>query len=207
MGYTTDFDGRFTLNRTLAPEHQAYLKAFSKTRRMKRDAAKTVKRPDPKRVAVGLSVGEEGGYFVGAQGPCGQEDFDKIKAPDVLDYNREPAGQPSLWCDWSPSEDGDGIEWNGSEKFYGYVEWLEYLIEHFLKPWGYVLNGVVRWQGEDPDDRGTIVVTHNAVATRKSSPPCSACHEHFELGDAVRVDTDGSLVHAVDCDDPKRATA
>jgi hypothetical protein len=58
--------------------------------------------------------------------------------------------------------------WNGAEKFYYYVKWLEYLIEHFLAPWGYVLNGTVTWQGEEGEDQGTITLADNdvTVATR-----------------------------------------
>ena len=53
--------------------------------------------------------------------------------------------------------------WDGSEKFNKYVEWLEYLIEHFLGPWGYRLNGKVTWAGEDESDVGTIVIVDNVV--------------------------------------------
>jgi hypothetical protein len=38
---------------------------------------------------------------------------------------------------------------------------LEYLIDHFLAPWGYVLNGEVNWQGEREDDTGKIIVADN----------------------------------------------
>ena len=55
------------------------------------------------------------------------------------------------------------MEWDGGEKFYNYVEWLEYLIKNFFEPWGYSLNGSVNWQGEEDEDNGTIVVKHNEV--------------------------------------------
>lgn len=61
---------------------------------------------------------------------------------------------------------GGTVEWDGGEKFYDYVDWLWYIIEHFLKPWGYTVNGEVRWCGEDDEDRGTIVVVDNEVSTR-----------------------------------------
>jgi hypothetical protein len=56
-----------------------------------------------------------------------------------------------------------GIEWDGGEKFYDYVEWLEYIINNFLAPKGYVLNGECPYQGEDSDDVGKIVVKDNVV--------------------------------------------
>jgi hypothetical protein len=57
--------------------------------------------------------------------------------------------------------------WDGNEKFYHYAEWLEYLIGHFLAPWGYTLNGTVKWVGEDPADSGVIEVENNRVTTRE----------------------------------------
>jgi hypothetical protein len=172
MGYTTDFDGKFTLDRPLSPEHSAYLTAFAETRRMKRDAEKTSLRPDPLRLAVNLPIGDEGGYYVGASNYSGDDHFayrGQEHSSDITDYNEEPAGQPGLWCQWTPSEDGAAIEWDGGEKFYDYVPWLEYLITHFLAPWGYVLNGEVEWSGESRGDLGKIVVTDNAVTVKTGS--------------------------------------
>lgn len=171
MGYTTDFDGKFNLDKPLSPEHRAYLAAFAETRRMKRDATQTALRPDPLRVAVSLPVGDEGGYFVGASGHgiTGDEPFSfrgQAQTSDITDYNEPPSDQPGLWCQWVPTEDGTAIEWDGGEKFYDYVEWIQYLITHFLAPWGYVLNGTVNWEGESRGDLGRIVITNNTVTTK-----------------------------------------
>ncbi len=164
MGYTTDFEGSFQLNEPLAEEHRMYLKQFNHTRRMKRDASKTEVLPDPIRLLAKLPVGNEGGYFVGATGWAGQD-----HGEDILDYNHSPTGQPGLWCQWTPTEDGQEIEWDGGEKFYDYVEWIEYLIKHFLEPWGYKLNGQVRWRGEEMSDLGVITIEDNIVSTRTVS--------------------------------------
>lgn len=165
MGYTTSFDGEFTITPPLNAAQVAYLKKFSETRRTKRDEAKTALRPDPIRDAVGLPVGPDGGYFVGANGFRGQEAgiFGDPPADDVIDHNYSPKDQPGLWCQWTPSEDGTRLEWDGGEKFYGYVEWLEYLVQHFLDPWGRMLNGEVRWCGEESDDRGVIYAKDNLI--------------------------------------------
>ena len=40
------------------------------------------------------------------------------------------------------------------------------LIEKFLKPWGYTLNGQVEWSGEESGDLGLLVVKDNVVSTR-----------------------------------------
>ena len=161
MGYTTDFWGEFTVTPALKPEHLAYLKQFGDTRRMKRDATKAEKMPDPIRDAACLPVGPEGSFFVGATGHAGQDKDDSI-----VEYNDPPVGQPGLWCQWIPSEDGTSIAWDGSEKFYCYAEWLEYLIENFLDPWGYVLDGEVQWQGEESGDMGKLIVEDNLLQTK-----------------------------------------
>lgn len=159
MGYTTDFEGEFKLDRPLSPEHRAYLAAFNATRRMARNAAMTERMIDPLRSAVGLPVGPGGAYFVGAA----SSDYGQARTPDIVDYNGPPPGQPGLWCQWVPSDDGTAIVWDGGEKFYNYVEWLEYLLEHFLIPWGYALSGEVTYQGEESSDFGKIVVTETSV--------------------------------------------
>jgi hypothetical protein len=125
---------------------------------MKRDASKTELRNDPVRKAVGLPVGVDGCYFVGETGFAGQDD-----GKDVIDHNCPPTGQPGLWCQWVPNEYGTAIIWDHGEKFYEYTEWLEYIIQHFLTPWGYNLNGEVKWQGEDINDRGILTVSDNKV--------------------------------------------
>jgi hypothetical protein len=128
---------------------------------MKRDAKKAETLPDLKRIAVGLPIGVEGGYFVGSE-----ENFGQNNTPDVLNHNEPPQGQPGLWCQWTVNDANDAIEWDCGEKFYSYVEWLQYLIEHFLKPWGYTVNGTALWSGEESDDQGAIEVVNNRVGTR-----------------------------------------
>lgn len=158
MGYTTDFSGEFELDRPLTAEHEAYLRAFSRTRRMARNPEITAALPDPIREAVGLPVGPQGAYYVGNAGP----NFGQDHTPDVIDYNNPPEGQPGLWCQWIPSG-SLSIVWDDGEKFYEYERWIEYLVEHFLGPWGYRLNGEVTWTGEDPDDRGRMTMTDNKL--------------------------------------------
>jgi hypothetical protein len=91
MGYTTEFDGQVTVTPPLNEHEVAYLRRFADTRRMAR---------------------AKGPYYTGA-GFRGQDD-----EADVTDYSHPPAGQPGLWCQWVPTDDGTGIEWDGGEKFY-----------------------------------------------------------------------------------------
>lgn len=75
---------------------------------------------------------------------------------------------PGIWCDWWAPNDSE-ICHNGGEKFYFYVEWIEYLIKHFFIPEGYTLNGEVRWRGEDFDDVGKIIIKDNVVEVDSTS--------------------------------------
>lgn len=167
MGYTTDFTGQFDLDKPLTDNHRTYLRSFSDSRRMKRNvpfleakfrnnSTDVPDYADPLMRAAGLDLGPEGAYYTRKP---------HYTDPSVKDYNEPPTGQPGLWCDWHPTADGTAIVWNGAEKFYHYVEWLQYLITHFLAPWGYKLNGEVEWQGESDGDVGTIRVTNNTVVS------------------------------------------
>ncbi|HRO59371.1 MAG TPA: hypothetical protein PKZ27_03015 [Rhodocyclaceae bacterium] len=149
MGYTTEFEGSIAIEPPLNAEEIAFLKKFNETRRMNR---------------------ERGPYFVDGTG-----DFGQGADSDIKDFNSPPEGQPGLWCQWRPTEDGTTIEWDGGEKFYYSVEWMEYIIEHFLKPGAlakdelpflqanHICNGEIEAQGEDRDDRWKLVVQNNHV--------------------------------------------
>ncbi|MFJ8677316.1 hypothetical protein [Streptomyces sp. NPDC093589] len=151
LGYTTDFTGTVTVAPPLNADEIAYLRKFADTRRMAR---------------------ERGPYFVDGTGPLGQGND-----PDVVDGNRPPAGQPGLWCEWVPTDDGAGIEWSGTEKFYDADAWMRYVIDHFLRPgahaqgqpgferftFDHTVDGEIEAQGEYPDDQWTLYVTNNTV--------------------------------------------
>ena len=174
MGYSTDFEGVLKTDKPLTLEEAKFINMFSGTRRMKRNPKIASKLPDSIREVVGLPIGKEGGYFVGGRGSFGQSDD-----ASVIDHNAPPKGQPGLWCQWivDPAgtdpenpEDLSTIGWDGGEKFYNYIEWIEYLIKHFLAPWGYKVNGTIDWSGEECTDHGTIYVEDNVVRTSDDQP-------------------------------------
>ena len=59
--------------------------------------------PDPIREAAGLPVGKQGDFVVN---DTGGNIFGDDGASSVTDHNRPPEGQPGLWCQWVPNEDG-----------------------------------------------------------------------------------------------------
>ena len=144
MGYSTEFNGEFKINKPLDAATYKLLKGLNETRRMARKVDK--------------KYGVEGEFYIKGKGSMGQD-----HEPNIIDFNKQPITQPSLWCQWVPSTDKERIVWDCGEKFYRYTEWIIYLIDKILKPRGYILNGNVDWQGEDSDDRGTICITNNVV--------------------------------------------
>lgn len=137
MGYTTQFRGEFKLNKPADANVQYILRGLHDTRRIKR--------------ALPTAYGYEGEFYFG------DSDF------GVLDFNSPPATQPSLYCQWKLMSDNLTIAWDGGEKFYEYIDWLKYIVHGVLKPHGYILNGEVRYRGEEFDDFGTIQVIDNMI--------------------------------------------
>lgn len=173
MGYTTEFKGRFELDKPLTKELADYLQQFSENRhyRISRDLIMELD-PDWEKHCFNGDLGKDGQYYltdyVGDffRGP-NRKRLRELQGQDNFDYNCTPSEDvPGLWCQWVPSEDLMGLEWDQGEKFYNYVEWIEYLIDNFLAPQGYTVNGSVRWRGESFDDIGVIDVTDNIVSSR-----------------------------------------
>jgi hypothetical protein len=151
MGYTTSFDGAFDIVPKLTKKDNDFLRKFSDSRRVGwKDK--------------GNEFGTDGEWFVGAGASPNYND------KGIIHYNEPPATQPGLWCNWAPGASGEILQWNGAEKFYEYVLWLKYLIDNYLAPRGYVLNGVCFWAGEEDVDKGKIVVKNNKVLVAIAEP-------------------------------------
>lgn len=109
MGYTTDFVGHLDITPALNQDEVEYLTAFAASRRWDRP---------------------EGPYAV-----PGNPYAEQLPSPDAVpDVNRPGAGQPQLYCQWTPCWGGCCLSFTGHEKFYQPVPWLRYLVAHFLKP-------------------------------------------------------------------------
>lgn len=193
MGYTTDFIGELTLSQPLTLTQFEYLRKFHDTRRMKRDVTKLMELYKGKHGYPGTSpeintpeeiYGVDGEFFVdGDEYIQGKSDsiIDNNTPPGQIGYNEEMDWnkrykenqrrsengecQPGLWCQWEVYGDENGmyLKWDEGEKFYNYIEWLKYLINKFFQPWGITLNGEIKWEGEESEDKGIIVVKDNVV--------------------------------------------
>jgi hypothetical protein len=73
---------------------------------------------------------------------------------------------PGGYLQWRPTARGKSIKWDGGEKFYGYIDWMNWL-GGWLKARNIDSNGTITWQGEDARDRGVIEVVHGYVKTKE----------------------------------------
>lgn len=147
MGYTTEFRGEITISPALTPTLRTFLLDFSRTRRMKR-------------AFLGDPYGPDGALYADHDSPnYGQG---KPTGGTVTDHNTPPQGQPGLWCQWIPTDDGDALVWDEAGKFYHYAEWMAYLVGNILAPLGYRCDGAIEWRGEEWNDTGTLTVVTEA---------------------------------------------
>ena len=137
MGYTTYFFGSFKTDRPVSRDVYTLLYGIATTRRMKR--------------RVSAQYGTEGEFYI------------KQDNKQIIDQNHPPSTQPSLYCGWRIDPDYQTIRWDGKEKFYGYIEWLIYIVR-LLKKNGYTLNGEVLWHGEEPTDVGVLRLNKKSLS-------------------------------------------
>lgn len=158
MGYTTNFCGSFVFSRDLTEQEIAFINAFANTRRMRRDVAKLQAEFEGKHgnpFTPENPYGPEGAYF------ASEDNTTNYNHSSILDHNSPPREQPGIWCQWIVKN--MQLCWNGSEEFDNYVEWLQYLLDHFFVPWGVKLNGAVQWEGDYSSDRGVISMRNNRI--------------------------------------------
>jgi len=160
MGYNTDFSGEFELDPPLSKEHAVYLLKFND----KRHDDEKESSIDPKPPGAWCQWIPEASNKIVWCPECMKRSSHSYTSPRIED------GRCPKCTYQAPELIYDYIVWDEGEKFYGYVEWLEYLIEHFLKPWGHQLSGAVEWQGEDGQDRGVIHARNNRI---------QVIHDHF----------------------------
>ncbi len=84
-------------------------------------------------------------------------------AAEDQEYPEGPTPWPSGYCQWELTRDCMGIKWDGSEKFYDYVEYLQAILDNILKPNGLTLTGEVKYRGEDNEDYGVLRIEDGEV--------------------------------------------
>lgn len=198
MGYTTEFTGKFEINKVMPREFVEYINRFSSTRRMKRDNDKIKKvHPNWKELCFNGNLGVQGEYLAIKSNKFGQE-----QEASIVDYNRQPCTQPGLWCQWVIETNEDlkdetidsftgSLVWDNGEKFYEYVDWLAYMIKHFFEPSELVLNGIVLAVGEEVSEDATyILVKDNRIFTQNA-------HEENAIEEVINTIGDNSSILAI----------
>lgn len=122
----------------------------------------------------------------------------------------------SGYCQWTPTGDRRGIEWNRAEKFYYGMKWLKVVIERFVEPWGLVLNGACPWY-DDFDQAGILAVKNNVVSnlempieeiqekfgtfeiysSRVSNEEWKKKKNHFRIGETVSCHVDRNRPYVI----------
>ena len=157
MGYTTEFNGSFDLKFNDESKREEVIKlvnGLATTRRMKRDLSKLGIDLDKPIEDYGI----DGEFYLVFDG-----DFGQSKDSSIINSNSPPSTQPGLWLQWEIDEENDTLQWDNNEKFYNYIEWLEYLIAKIFIPNEVVVSGSVDYRGEEWDDNGTITIVDNKL--------------------------------------------
>lgn len=163
MGYTTDFVGWVQIDPPLRDEETDYLRAFNQTRRFDRKA----------------------GPYVVLDHPLADDEDSDTDYPEER-YDKPAPGEPSLRCPWTPVTSGRYLSYDGCEKAYEAVGWLDYLIRTFLAPgaaaaesgeevfrdftFDHICDGAVAACRRDTGRLSVILVTDNVVDERVILP-------------------------------------
>jgi len=107
---------------------------------------------------------------------------------DDCDHAKKITGV-NAYFQWVPAETLEHIVWDGNEKFYKYVEQLQWLC-NWLKDRGIAANGSLYWQGEETGDNGTLIVADNAVTRKPNEKPPSVSLRPLTMEDLGRIALD-----------------
>ena len=164
MGYDTYFNGEFELDRLLTDDQREFLDLWLSGDHVARDADLLKSAACSKQNLECLNLLDRLGM------EPGEECVNYIGHPnDGAETGHDPHSLPGRHCYWQISPRGATISCERGSSFL-YVEWLTYIIEHFIKPWGYTLNGEVYWDGDQNDDRGKIEVIDNVITVYDEEP-------------------------------------
>lgn len=144
MGYETQLTGSFRLNKEMSDKLYDFLVKFNQI--------------DHVAVRTKKEYGVEGEFLVDTTALKNMKRIKRQNDPTRI----QPSTQPSEFCNWIPT-DKKHIKHDGRPKPYFYIEWLVYLIHKILAPNGYIMNGKVKWKGEEKGDVGVISVRNNHV--------------------------------------------
>ena len=202
MGFSTRFLGRLDIEPPLNPAEVEWLKAFAELdRRYFTDAYDVPMNPRAFRLEQGA------GRTTAAQGTtnAGQPVAAASVGGGLVGVNAFTTltpldGSPYPHLDWTPCVDGCCLTWDSrTEKSRMAEAWLQYLIDHFLRPgalartshrpdfapftFDHVLNGTIAAERDDTRELWVIQCSDNEISTVQLVPPDSM---PWDLGGSTR---------------------
>ncbi len=144
------YTGRLSLDRPLSDEHNRYLEAYMRMRHSTACHSLVAETLDAARVREDAGLPREARYVV------------DLAQDAIISCVGSDSGEcPALWCDWRLTHDRRALICRPGKRD-DQLSWPEYIVTHFLAPWGYRVNGLVRWQDDDDEgegDSGAVRVT------------------------------------------------
>lgn len=167
MGFSTRYLGHLDIQPPLNDSETEWLRAFGEIdRRHYNEPYEVAMNPRALRIETWQQRGSGGDAF-------------KSLAP--------PDGSPYPHLDWAPCYEGCCLAWYGTEKSRMAEEWLQYLIDHFLRPgaharldgrqaferftFDHTLNGVIAAERNDTLELFLIVCRDNTIRRETLVPP------------------------------------
>jgi len=71
------------------------------------------------------------------------------------------------YCPWEAGSGGRSIVPSEHECPRDFEEWITWIVEKFLAPYGTIVNGEVTWYGEEAPDCGKIRIVDNKITFLK----------------------------------------
>lgn len=138
------FSEKFEIEEKLDDKLAEYMYHFFNTKHVKRDIELTKKvYQNWKDRCYRSRLGVEGEYFV--------DHYTQEKKEDILNEYEPPAPLPECWCCLRiERSDKDRLIWRNdlmdSAMIIHRVRWIKYVLDNFLVPNGYTVNGEMRFQ-------------------------------------------------------------
>jgi len=180
MGYNTRFEGYLVLSKPLTEKHQRWFDDWRTISKSYYDSDKLMEHYKGVGSLDG-DYGENGEFFGYIPNELKTKDSWDMNEDEKKDYwnwisgenelmfrsegkgNDYPSNLPSNCCKWKI--EGDILSYDDSERFRGYIEWLEFIRTKILSKWGITFEdgGEIKWSGESVSDVGSIVYDDNVI--------------------------------------------
>lgn len=172
MGFSTTYLGRLDVNPPLNDSEVEWLRAFAAIDRRHYTEPYEVAM-NPRALQLDRWPQQESG-----EQPADRDPFTSLVPRD---------GTPYPHLDWKPCEQGCCLIWDGTEKSRMAEEWLQYLIDHFLRPGAHArlerrpeferftfdhsVDGIIAGERNDTRELFLIVCEDNQIRRQTLVPP------------------------------------